>query len=406
MNVRKKTSTEFGGFWFFVLGLYLIFEYVRPQDSYLPFIGPLKLPMILLIILSVLFLQNVKRLNFDRVALSLLILWVYMALWIPFAVNNFHAFQTVKSMSMVFVSVFAIIILIKNEKDIAFIFKLLSFISVLLSIWVLTHGGKGPGGFVRDENDVALVLVTLLPFSFYLARSEHSLKKKILYLTAFLIAIISVITTFSRGGLLGLVAVLGLLILFSKKPVRNTLLAICVSFLLAGVVGSLLPKNYISDMQTITDKEDSTRNLRFLHWTTAIEIYKDNPFFGVGPNNYPWRSGEYFHLSPFYEEGARGRAGRQSHSLYFTLIPELGSLGILLFCLIIFRVMKNLKRVRLQREIESYIDFSKALTCSLMGVLVSGAFISVLYYPLLWHLVGLSVAVHNSLKLKIGLENK
>ena len=64
---------------------------------------------------------------------------------------------------------------------------------------------------------------------------------------------------------------------------------------------------------------------------SGIEILKDNPFFGVGPNNYPWTSGDYFHLSPFFDEAARFRSGRQAHSLYFTLVPELGFFGIILF---------------------------------------------------------------------------
>jgi O-antigen ligase len=152
-------------------------------------------------------------------------------------------------------------------------------------------------------------------------------------------------------------------------------------------------------MQTIDDKDDGTANLRLLHWTTGIEVFKNNPIFGVGPNNYPWTSFEYFHLSPYFVEGARNRSGRQAHSLYFTLIPELGLLGILLFTTMMILFYKNTikirNRFRNDSQASDYFGMASALIVGMSGFLASSAFISSLYYPIIWHLLAMAVVLIN-----------
>ena len=162
---------------------------------------------------------------------------------------------------------------------------------------------------------------------------------------------------------------------------------------MGSVLLQVLPDGYVEDMESISDTEDTTRNLRYLHWTTAWEMFKDNPVLGVGPGNYPWRSHEYLHKSPYYDPNARGRAARQSHSLYFTLIPEMGFVGIFIFLQIFITLINRL------RSKSGYSSQQKALNysflASLSGIFISGAFISILYYPILWHILGLSICALN-----------
>lgn len=406
LQLKKKSRN------FFILLVFLFFEYVRLQDSYLSFLGPFKIPALLnIFLLGVVYIYS-KELPKDRVLYLMLAFWLLMLLHVPFANNNYHAFNATKAMFLTMVVVLATTILVDTESALKKLFESMVYIVLLVSLWVLLNGGRGPGGFVGDENDVCLFLVVGLPFCWYYQKMTHEKKvKRWLALGTAVLAICAIVVTSSRGGFLGLVAVVGLILLFSKKPVRNILLSVVLAGSIGGAVLSFMPDEYVSDMKTITDKQNSTRNLRFLHWTTAWEIFKDNPVIGVGPQNYPWTSSGYFHLSPFFKEGSRGRAGRQSHSLYFTLIPEMGMVGILIYLALTISFFRRglairsickkrcsgRQQLRVQKGEEGQrsevtVLFSSALLVAMVGFLVSAIFVSVLYYPIFWNLIGFSVA--------------
>ncbi|PPI84711.1 hypothetical protein KEHDKFFH_08390 [Marinobacter maroccanus] len=394
-NKRKQLNssrTSSGKIWLYILISYYGFEYVRFQESFLPFLSPLKIPMLLNLLLALYVLANFKRLRFDKFVISVLVIWVLILAWVPFATNTFHAFQTAKSMSMVFFTCFATVLIVDTEEKFLKLLNWLIIFFVLVSFWIIRSGGTGPGGFVGDENDAALLMVCALPVIFY--SIFHSKNKKLhyfLFLGLFSV-ITAIVLTYSRGGFVGLVAVIWFMIWMSKKRWKVIFISTTLFIFSGGIALSFLPKAYVDDMSTITNKEDETRNLRLLHWTTAIEIFKDKPIFGVGPGNYPWTSNRYLHLSPYFKEGARFRAGRQSHSLYFTLIPELGAVGVIAFIVLVFKFRANMITIIRRSSDESMVSTAKSLYSMLIGFLVTGAFISVLYYPVFWHIIFLGLA--------------
>lgn len=389
---------------FLLIILFYVFEYLRLQDSFLPFLAPLKLPMLITLALMIFILRSNRDKLKDPQIIAIFFLLAQVVIWVPFARNNFYAFQTAQNMVLTIVSVLATVLALSSYARLRTFFAIFSAIIVVLALWVMTHGGKGPGGFLLDENDAALVLVTGLPFVAYWSLCASKRKFRVLAVIGTLLVISGVVASSSRGGFVGLVAVVLLLIWYSKKRWKNLFTLVLLGSLMGGVVISLLPEGYVEDMQTIDNTNEGTANLRFLHWTTAFEIYKDNPVFGVGPANYPWTSNEYFHLSPYFKEGARFRSGRQAHSLYFTLIPELGSLGIAIFGFLLInfssrtgKLMKRLGGKASGTEDEDkrlfLLSFSKALRVGMAGFLVSALFISVLYYPIFWHLLGIFLAL-------------
>jgi len=389
-NSRSAESHK----WLYILIAYYGFEYLRLQDSFFPFLSPLKIPMLLTLILTGYVLVNLKHLQSSKSLFCILIFWILIVSWVPFATNNHHAFQTAKSMSMVFFSCLATILIVDSREKFRIFFNSLTIFLIVLSFWIIYSGGNGPGGFLRDENDAALIMVCALPLVFYrIFHVASRIFRNFLVLGLFSI-LVAVVVTYSRGGLVGLVAVIGFMIWLSRKRWRNIFVSMLILSLSGGISLALLPQDYVDDMSTITNKEDGTRNLRLLHWTTALEIFKDNPVLGVGPENYPWTSNKYLHLSPYFKEGARFRAGRQAHSLYFTLIPELGLVGIITFFLLIFRHRSNAREIILKTNEAGSRSLAKAIYASLVGFLAAGAFISVLYYPIFWHLIFVGLAFH------------
>ena len=146
-------------------------------------------------------------------------------------------------------------------------------------------------------------------------------------------------------------------------------------------------------------------------WGIGWEIFTANPIFGIGQGNFPWTIGEYMGGRTWQ---TKSLAGRQAHSLYFTLLPELGLVGIIIFGSMIYlnyrdtRVSQFLPAVSqsmsLRRDKEPVKDeqvvratlFGNAILGGMIGYLTTSAFISTLYYPTFWILMGLAVALRNS----------
>ena len=90
-----------------------------------------------------------------------------------------------------------------------------------LPVMILSNGASrvyGPDhSMIADNNDFALALNMALPFFFSLARTEPNRRVRLFMGFLFLATIPAVFFTYSRGGFVGLLAVLGVLLMKSKQ---------------------------------------------------------------------------------------------------------------------------------------------------------------------------------------------
>jgi hypothetical protein len=90
--------------------------------------------------------------------------------------------------------------------------------------------------------------------------------------------------------------------------------------------------------------------------------------------------------------------GRVAHSLWFTLLPELGIPGVLAYGLLLFFNLRDSVRLRSigwslgGGDGTLLVGLGSAFLASLAGFFASGTFLSVLYYSHYWYLTGLIVA--------------
>ncbi|MBU6483158.1 MAG: hypothetical protein KGS09_21815, partial [Nitrospirae bacterium] len=106
----------------------------------------------------------------------------------------------------------------------------------------------------------------------------------------------------------------------------------------------------------------------------------------------------------------RSFGGRQAHSAWVTLIAELGLVGIVIIGAMLWQCYKDLKLVRTRfAPVESRqkhgqtaqvgedvrVYLARAMEGSLIGYIVSSVFISTLWYPSLWVMIGFVVALRN-----------
>jgi len=281
----------------------------------------------------------------------------------------------------------AIYIVIDTKERILAVTNWWCLIYMLMGFITIAKGGMGPGDFTRDQNDAALALLIGIPWVFYsmsmpgLDRFQRWLR----WLTL-CILIAAVVVSRSRGGFLGLVAVMLTIWWFSQNRLRNAVVMTIGALVLGGVLVSVLPQGYIEEMGSISSREDSTRVERLRGWEVAWLIFKHNPIIGVGGGNFAWNVSRYQRQASWWTGEQKSLAGRKAHSLYFQVLADLGAAGAILYIYIIFVVPWKLNKVR--NKLKANIDEERIvknlvqiLIASMVAIAVSGAFISVAYYP-------------------------
>ena len=373
--------------WFFFTILYLFVDYMRPQDIW-PFLGLLRPGVITISILTIyiLFTGSITLSDSKQTRL----IWAFILLLflhVPFAQNNYFAYITTTSMLKFMPFILSVIILVNSIDRLKKIISINILLMFYISLYSIYHQGVGSGNWFADENDFALYINTIMPFCVAMFLHEDSKIKKLFYGATIITGVISIFVSFSRGGFVGLIAIFSVAWLISRHKVRMSFLIGLAAFAFFAYTS----QEYRGEMSTITDTQSGTIHVRIITWKAAWDMFIDNPL-GVGGHNFPVRFQEYQS-----EEFTRGMWGRTAHSLWFTLIPELGIPGIIIYFMLLWINLKELLFLtRLKYEGNPdllYIHtLSLAFLASAAGFFASATGLSVLYYPHFWYLTALLVA--------------
>jgi len=247
------------------------------------------------------------------------------------------------------------------------------------------------GGFVAGADDFAVVMNAVIPFVYFLYQSEKLNKKKLFYAILTIIFVTAVICAFSRGGWVSLIGMLFLILLFSKYKTR-TMIVIFLAFL---VVLNIVPNEFYDEFNTISS-ETSTASGRFELWWAAFQMFLDHPILGVGMSNFPSMYGRFY-----IPDNPHSYHWLTVHSVYFQLISEMGLVGLLSFLFIVYWAIKdNLLIMRKLKEHNQTNSFSyaisQALIVSILGYLLGGVFLSLLYYPTFYFVSAITVALRHT----------
>jgi O-antigen ligase len=153
-------------------------------------------------------------------------------------------------------------------------------------------------------------------------------------------------------------------------------------------------------MKSSSDSESGTGRARIESWKAGWVMFIHNPI-GVGGNNFPVRFQEY--QTEYFK---RGMWGRVAHSIWFTLLPEVGIIGTFIFILLIYHNFKDLLMIKkntriFENENRTFFKYLYlAFFASFTGFFVSASFLSVLYYSHFWYLTALVMASANVCELE------
>ncbi len=199
---------------------------------------------------------------------------------------------------------------------------------------------RAGSGVVGGINRTAVTLVAVLPFAFFLLRSNRGGVWRWLGLVYIGIAGVAVAVTFSRMNFLlfPAVVVANLLLMARtgvgrRRIVLLTGVAALALFLLPlpmeriqDRIGTIGP--YITDTLGPNDPAD-TYSGRGFHMRVGLEIFRDHPILGAGYNNY----NPHFLTYQWDLSGAERiwRSPRDPHSSHLAFLANLGAVGFLLW---------------------------------------------------------------------------
>lgn len=136
----------------------------------------------------------------------------------------------------------------------------------------------------RDENIVALGMNILFPMSIFLGIWEKAIIKKIFYFVLSGISLTAIVAANSRGGFIGLVAVL--LFAWLKLPISK-FKTTSVMLIIVLAMAFLAPKSFWDEMSTLEQgSQESTAAARIYFWKIAVREFLDNPIIGIGVKNF------------------------------------------------------------------------------------------------------------------------
>lgn len=372
---------------------YLIVEFARPM-GWVPALAPLRLGLIS-IALSLLVVLFFRPRPIPKLMYPMLILTALMAWHVPFAKNNAFALWGFQDFAILILGgVLPLATLPVGRDETRLIVWAYVLVHVPTAIHTLMYRGVGPGGWLGDENDVALALVAAIGVSIYLLLVSRSLGKRLVLIGFIGLAISGVVWSMSRGGFLGLAALFLLILLLGP----NRRLVVALAVLAAIALFLFAPPQFWVEVESIgtAHQEGDTGEARFYYWRLALRIFADNPILGVGQRNYGIHAPDYQDpLLDIRQDRRRHMWGRASHSMYLDLISEQGLVGLFLFVWMLRIAARDYYSLRGSwvGQVQSKQHRLGLIACGLIagagGVLAAGSFLSVLYYPVLWVLLAL-----------------
>lgn len=347
---QKKYETDESRTISFYLYMLFLISYFLHLPARISFLGFIRFDLLLMtaIVFAIIANKPNKGNVTDRISTILYCLLLYIFVSLPFvewpgSVLNKNIFIFIKALVFFFFTV-NIIRTNKDMKTFMIVFISCQLFRVLEPTWLhittgywgsTTHMGGGEfldrlsGGpyDIINPNGLAWVIVSIIPFMFFLTRGK-SFKVKFLFYVSFLICIYALVLTESRSGMVGLAIIIAGIIWKSKAKILLIILTIVIAVIVYANLDPLSQDRYLSIFRKDV-KGAQTAQGRIDSWSTELQSVLHRPIVGHG-------------LGTSVEVGANILGyGQISHNLYIEVLQELGIIGFTIFVLYIINIFKS-----------------------------------------------------------------
>ena len=330
----------------------------------------------------------------------ILLLGLAAFLSMPLASNPSEAYTTFTDVLLKAILIFIVMVnVIRTESRFKLLVWLAFAVSIYLSVNAVSDYTNGVfregtaynnnqriGGSIRglfgNSNDLALHLVTMVPLAVGFAFATKGTARKLLYLSLGVLFVAAIIVTFSRGGFLGLVVAIFILV---RKFGRNNK-ALSTAVLICALLGilTLAPGAYSSRLSSIVNSAADTTgssSQRTEILKRSIWVTLRYPLFGVGVGN--------FHYKSVHE--------LVTHNAYTQVSSEMGIPALIFYVMLMVYPIRQLRKIEsdsYQRpDKRKFHAWSIGVQASILAYMVSSFFGSVAYQWYIYYLVGYAVAI-------------
>jgi len=363
------------------------------------------------LIVGFLFTKDKQKMPWTGVTIT----WALLIFW--FVVSTVFAFDTgmsaqelVRVIKIQLVTLLTLL-LVNNRKKlnqlVGVITLSVGFFGIKGGVFVASTGGSyrvwgPPGSFIEGNNELALALLIVLPFMWYLRSLFQNKWVRLVFVGFMMLTIFSIISSYSRGAFLAMAAVM---LIFWMKSKRKVAIGVVLAVVATAVL-SFMPAQYFDRMNTIqTYEEDASATGRLNSWHFAFNLALDHPLTGGGFGT--------FTPQLFLKYAPEPLDHHDAHSIYFEVLGEQGFVGLFLFLTLWFLCYRTCSNVRKQASQYESLKWAENLAAmaqvSLVAYCVGGTFLGLAYYDLPYHIMTICVLcqllVNQEIK-KISAEEK
>jgi len=246
-------------------------------------------------------------------------------------------------------------------------------------------------GTATDPNDYAMHLVILVPMVFALIFNYRNIIIKGMLILVLVLLILNIVFTFSRGGLVAFILVLGLSMLGFSFQRRKFFLPVILISIGTLVLLPMIPQKYWERAKTISDFSDPAIQARLDTWKTGFEMMGDHPIAGVGLGAFRYE----YTMRARMSSDVKTRVSLFSHNAYIQIGAEMGIPALIVFILLIVLSwidLRKAERTFLERGDLLFAGFSLSLILGLLGFIVCAIFLTQAFLTMLWIILPLAVA--------------
>lgn len=332
--------------------LYLPFQLRLPQ---LPGITLMNIFLILLGIIFI-FARNPKsiRAKFETPLIIFLFIWVlslFHTLFYPgVGMWRYEILTLFKRLFSLVLIYFVFAKCIKTKKELNFLFAIFLISLALVGLHTWRNGmlagthfadfkrSSGPFGEGWRGADIAggfLAIFTPFLLSVSLLAKKKTMKS--FGIGGLIICIAGIFTTYSRGSILalGVASIITVLVTIKQLIKTSKLTTLIVMIVLLGLVirwQMWVPESIIHRAEETTQENqglyadpefDESTQARIKTWKEGIEIFKNNPIFGVG-----FKIPEFMH-------------SYDTHNTFIQIAAEMGIFGLLVFLWLLWKIFRE-----------------------------------------------------------------
>lgn len=316
-------------------------------------------------------------------------IWGLLGLWLWFAVSShfaalpWEAWEKYLQVLKILPPLLLTLLLIDTREKLFYLVATLALCILLPALkggyWALMSGFQdrvyGPPGSPWYENNAFAVAVSMaIPLLVLCWRQTHDRYARLALLGGIALCYGSVLSSWSRGGMLALAAVTLLLVWHSQRK----LLAIPLLVLMGAAFFVQLPEQWFGRMETLAAfEDDASAQSRLAVWRIGLDAALRDPITGAGFNAWPVLT-----LST--------GGSLDWHSAYVEMLAEHGFVGLGLWAALFLGTLSGLGVLawRHGRGDSAWIaDHAAMLQASLVAYAAGGLTLGITYWALPYHLI-------------------